>query len=445
MNKTRVRRTLLCAGLASAACTGCFSSDNEPAAAAIDGSPSVPSDGGDLVDATTGRDGASESDAGSIDATLGADSSPGTDAGVVLTDAMSASDSGCGDGGPGTFSCTGGLNTPRSAPGGAGLANGNVLVAGGWNNTDNTLASAEIYDPTSGTFAKTGTMGGEHLWSGWAQPWPVLSSGKVLAAGGLSASGALLGSAELYDPAAAMFTGTGGLGTPVVSYGEVKLQDGSVLIVGGYSTVTGAPPAPSFMYTAGTNVAQRYDPTSGMFSGAGTLAEARLFGCNVVLPSGEVLAIGGWQGVPTTFESNIEQYDPVMIQWTTVGTLANGVTCDANAFNLPGGKVLLDTSQILDPDGLTTAATSNAPSLSNASFVQLANGDVLAFGGKVSGSLSTAAEVYRNATGQWTAVGSMHQARQGSRGFLMTSGDVLVVGGADENSNALTSAEIYHP
>ncbi len=217
-------------------------------------------------------------------------------------------------------------------------------------------------------------------------------------------------------------------------------------MVGGYSTVTVAPPMPSFMYTAGTDVTQGYDPTSGMFfTAAGTLAEPRLFGCNVLLPSGDVLAIGGWQGVPTTFEPNIEQYDPTMKQWTTVGTLAGGVTCNANAFNLPGGKVLLDTSQLLDPDGFTTTATTNALSITNATFVQLASGDVLAFGGKVGGSLSTAAEVYKTATGQWTPVGSMHQARQGSRGFLMTSGDVLVVGGADASNNALTSAEIYHP
>jgi hypothetical protein len=39
----------------------------------------------------------------------------------------------------------------------------------------------------------------------------------------------------------------------------------------------------------------------------------------------------------------------------------------------------------------------------------------------------------------------MHEARQGSRGFLMSSGDVLVVGGADANGNTLSSAEIYHP
>jgi hypothetical protein len=55
------------------------------------------------------------------------------------------------------------------------------------------------------------------------------------------------------------------------------------------------------------------------------------------------------------------------------------------------------------------------------------------------------AEVYRNATGLWTVVGSMHEARQGSRGFLLPFGDVLVVGGASAPGVTLATAEIYHP
>ena len=437
-----LRHTLFSAGLAAVAGAGCFSSDTVTPAGPVDGSADETPDG-DLLDATTGADAAASDATMGFDAPTGADGSPGTDAGPV---ADASTDGGCGGGGPGTFSCTGNLVTARDAPGGVGLANGKVLVAGGWNNTDKTLASAEIYDPASGTFAATGSMAGEHLWSGWAGPWPLLASGKVLAAGGLAASGALLGTAELYDPATGMFSGTGGLGTPVVSFAEVKLQDGSALLVGGYSTVTVAPPMPSFTYTAGTDETQGYDPTSGMFFAvASTLAEERLFGCNVLLPSGNVLAIGGWQGVPTAFESNIEQYDPTMKQWTTVGTLASGVTCSANAFYLPGARCSSTHRSSSIPTASTTTATTNALSISNATFVQLANGDVLAFGGKVGTSLSTVAEVYENATGEWTPVGGMHQARQGSRGFLMTSGDVLVVGGADASNDALTSAEIYHP
>ena len=85
------------------------------------------------------------------------------------------------------------------------------------------------------------------------------------------------------------------------------------------------------------------------------------------------------------------------------------------AFNLPGGAVLLDSSNLLDPVALTTTPTTNALAISSASFVQLANGDVLAFGGQKNSVPVVDAEVYRNATGLWTAVGSMHEVRQGSR------------------------------
>ncbi len=423
-------------GAASAGCFG--SSDNQPA---TDAGPSP--DGGDF-DATGGSDAGSGQDATTAGES-GADASADTGA-----DVGSSADGGCaGDGGPGTFTCTGNLAVPRIAPGGAVLTNGKVLVAGGWNSVSQTLSSAEIYDPASATFAATGGMGSEHLWAGWASPWPVLANGKVLTAGGLAASGALLATAELYDPAAGTFSPTGPLGTAVLAFGAVTLPSGEVLFLGGYSSVTGTPPTPGWEYTAGTNQVQGYDPTSGMFSPAGTLAEPRLFGCNVLLPSGTALAIGGWQGVPAVAESNIERYDPVMNQWTPVGALANGVTCNADAFVLPGGAILLDTSYLLnlgtDAGAPTATPTTNALASTSAMFVQLANGDVLAAGGEENNAATAHAQVYRVSTGLWTAVGDLHQPRSAGRAFLLPSGEVLIAGGSDANGAPLATAEIYHP
>jgi hypothetical protein len=43
-------------------------------------------------------------------------------------------------------------------------------------------------------------------------------------------------------------------------------------------------------------------------------------------------------------------------------------------------------------------------------------------------------------------VGSLNQPRGGAIGaFLLSSGEVLVVGGANQNGMALATAEIYHP
>jgi hypothetical protein len=425
--------------IAATGWVGCFGGSSAP-------SPPPGATDGSIIDAATvdGGGGATTPlDAGANDG-----SSAAGDAAVDGATPVDASgDAGCpGSGGAGTFTCTGSLATARIAPGGAVLQDGTVLVAGGWNVTDQTLTSAEIYDPATGAFTPTGPMTDAHLWAGWTAPWPVLSNGMVLTGGGLAASGALLASAELYDPTAGTFSPTGSLGTAVVAFDLLTLEDDSALFIGGYSAVTGAPPTPGWEYTAGTSQVQLYTPGAGMFAAVGPVAEQRLFGCNIVLSSGTVLAIGGWVGESATAESNIEQYDPASMQWTTVGTLDDGVTCSDGAFELPSGQVLLGGANLLDPETFMTTPTGSSLTATSAMFAQLANGDILAAGGEDStGTSVDSAQVYRAATGEWVTVGSLHQPRSGGRALLLPSGDVLIVGGSDATGAALTSAEIYHP
>jgi hypothetical protein len=61
---------------------------------------------------------------------------------------------------PGTFRPTGSMTSPRSGQTATLLSNGKVLIAGGTSGTVSMIvsASAELYDPTAGTFAETGTM-----------------------------------------------------------------------------------------------------------------------------------------------------------------------------------------------------------------------------------------------------------------------------------------------
>ncbi len=440
-----VTASLCCVfSLAASSCSsgGNAGTTQADASSLADASASSGGDAGPASADGSAVDGA-DVDAGGSSATIDG----GTDAGDAGPDVVPNADSACsgdGDGGSGTFTCTGRLAVARSAPGGAVLANGQVLIAGGWNNQTLT-SSAELYDPVSGTFTLTGSMDSGHYLAGWGSPWPVFANGKVLVAGGLDASGALLASAELFDPATGTFSPTGALGTAVVAYDPVTLPSGGALFVGGYSSVTvGTLSAGSgFAFTGGTNQVQRYDPTSGAFASAGTLAENRLFGCNIVLASGKVLAIGGFQGVSTTYETNIEQYDPSTTTWSTVGTLpASGVYCAVSAFVLPSGKVFLDGSYLFDPVALTATPTTNAPPYTQETFMQLANGDVLALPPK-SAAAAPNAYVYHDATGLWTEVGS--PGFLGCRGFLLSSGEVLVVGGSDSSGKSQATGMIYHP
>src|SRR5262249_28978112 len=96
----------------------------------------------------------------------------------------------------GSFSPTGGVDVSRASPTATlrpdskVLADSTVLIAGGSRDD-----SAELYDPASGTFTATGNMTAIRH----SHTATLLPGGKVLLTGGADHSGAPLASAELYD------------------------------------------------------------------------------------------------------------------------------------------------------------------------------------------------------------------------------------------------------
>src|SRR5205807_261426 len=93
----------------------------------------------------------------------------------------------------GSWIATGNLNNARYYHTATLLPNGEVLVAGGYDNSTY-LTSAELYDPASGTWSATGSLNTARR----NHTTTLLPNGKLLAAGGQGTSG-ILSSAELYD------------------------------------------------------------------------------------------------------------------------------------------------------------------------------------------------------------------------------------------------------
>ena len=109
----------------------------------------------------------------------------------------------------GTWVATGSLTTGRDFHTSTMLANGKVLVVGGYSGRDPCCSVAELYDPATGQWSATGSMIKPRGWHIAVR----LASGKVLVAGGFS--GAIYNSpeisSEIYDPDTAAWSAAGNL------------------------------------------------------------------------------------------------------------------------------------------------------------------------------------------------------------------------------------------
>jgi hypothetical protein len=294
----------------------------------------------------------------------------------------------------GTFAVTGSLNTARYSHTATLLNNGLVLIAGGdgfaANGSITPLASAELYNPTTGNFTVTGSMITARIW----HTATLLTNGKVLIAGGLGAGlGNLLASAEIYDPVAGTFTATGSLNTARDGHTATALNNGTVLVAGGNEK------------GATQTTAELYSLASGSFIATGNLVAARSSHTATLLNNGSVLIAGGVEsGVPL---SSAELYNPATGTFTGTGSL-------------------------------NTARYSDTATLLN-------NGTVLMAGGLGSGNLYLAsAELYNPTTGTFAVTGNLNIARGFDTATLLIDGNVLAVAGHG-SAGIIGSAELYQP
>lgn len=338
-----------------------------------------------------------------------------------------------------SFSATGSMAAAREEHTATRLPDGRVLVAGGANATG-LLASAEIYDPVTGTWDSTGplvTPRGGHI-------AVLLQNGRVLIAGGRNSSGAALASAELFDPATGAWSVTGAMSEARRFHTATLLPNGRVLVVGGATDENG---------TGALESAEMYQSTTGSWSQAGLLTHARGLH-TATLISDTIVFFGGVAN--GAFVSTIELYDLRMSRWDYVGA-ASGPSDRSRKYHtvtrLPNYDLLvtggfreapLSTARLIIGYGMNNTGSLAEGRYQHTSTL-LPDGRVLAVGGRKSSSEPVGtSETYQRASGSWSAAGNLAIPRAGHTATPLAGGQVLVTGGVG-SAGALSSCEIFTP
>lgn len=231
-----------------------------------------------------------------------------------------------------TWSLTGQMSQGRERHTATLLPDGRVLVSGGFKGNQVPTATCEIFNPASGTWSNTGSFAlarGNHS-------AVLLNDGRVMVSGGetTNAQGTYVTTetVEIYNPA----TGTWAAASPCASrsrHAAALLADGRVLIAGGLSG--GSPNVAVAIATA-----QIYNPQTGAWSNAPSMAVAAASLTFTVLTNGRVLATGGYAA--STTSDNSQVYNPATNTWSApdAGGLVWARTTHT-ATRLPSGTVLV--------------------------------------------------------------------------------------------------------
>jgi N-acetylneuraminic acid mutarotase len=222
-----------------------------------------------------------------------------------------------------TWVRTGTLNEARYGQAATLLRDGRVLVMGGMGEQPGgwETASAELYDPATGSWTPTGSMTQARLPGLTAT---MLLDGRVLVTGWGP-------TADLYDPGTGTWTATGPMVEPRGDHTATRLLDGRVLVAGGGGE--------------GVASAELYDPGTETWTATSSMATARTRHTAMLLPDGKVLVAGGETvhlGV-SKGSASAELYDPATETWSATGSMstASPTLGRLTATRLPNDMVLV--------------------------------------------------------------------------------------------------------
>ena len=197
--------------------------------------------------------------------------------------------------------------------------------------------------------------------------------------------------------------------------------------------------------------------TTGQWTQALDMADARGGGAAVLLANGDTLIVGGSSSAGTLQTADIYQSDGSL---TAVATMATA-RAQHTATLLQDGRVLVaggdsgagaatNSAEIYDPGSDTWNSVGPLVSARfGHSATLLADGRVAIIGGESNGAPVAGIEVFDPNTGLFTQPASLNVGRKGHAAVLLADGRVLVAGGfgvdAQNNQLALSSVEIFDP
>lgn len=192
----------------------------------------------------------------------------------------------------GSYTAIGDLNEDRSSHAAVLLSDGRVLVVGGQQTTSPgfaiSLATAELHQGT------TFSLAGDALARARTSPLvALLNDGRVLVGGGLSTE-----APELFDPVTDTFEDTGDLAVPHSRGTATRLENGVVLVAGGFTDVG----------PVVTDQAELYYTRTAEFVPGASMTVTRQQHTATRLTDGRVLVVGGFDG--SSGVSSAEIYTP---------------------------------------------------------------------------------------------------------------------------------------
>ena len=328
----------------------------------------------------------------------------------------------------GTWTKVGLMGTARSAPAAAVLADGRVLVAGGAYVDKPALRGPAI--PAAALVAY--------------RPGPGAGAGAQGRSDDIAPSHQVpaLATAEIFDPATGTWSPTGAMRFARAGATAVTLTDGRVLVVspGGelwVATDTGASLDPR---ASGTT--EIYDAATGRFTLAGdipafdraAIAAAGVVlpdtspwqvstGTLVALPDGGALLVGrsdAWKHEGSV--TRTLRFDAGTARWTQVGPAYACLTdFTANGSHCTPGVDLTTAFAAALPDGRVLAA----------------GGWTATAGGGTDASRQ--AQAFDATTSAWSPLPAMPDARASGRTAVLSDGSVLLVGGNDSSAGPVTA------